>query len=146
MSKPVLRCRVQFNGGTDFAKKFGLKPGGRVQQTIDRLAIKYCYPLVPVKEGILRDSVNSATKIGSGEINYPGPYAHFQYVGYVRTTEDGRVFAKKDESKPVLTNRPLDHSKSRNPNAKSKWFEEMKRSHAQDILEAAIQEANKKGG
>lgn len=146
MAKGVIRCSVQYPNGTDFVNKYHLGKGGYVQQTIDSDVLKFLQKYTPRRSAqgtTLMTSAYSHTTIGSGEINYPGPYAHFQYVGYVRTTEDGRVFARKDEAKPILTKRELSHEKSKNPNATKEWFETMKKNHTQDILESAKRAAKR---
>lgn len=143
MGKGVIRCSVQYPNGTDFVNKYRLGKGGYVQQVIDAEVIHFMTPYAPKKTGLMMDRAVSATVLGSGVVNIPGPYAHFQYVGYVRTTEDGRVFAKKGEAKPVLTKRELSHEGSNNPAAQKEWFEVMKRNHTKDILDEAKRAAKR---
>ena len=85
----------------------------------------------------LMQSAYAATDLSGTEVVYPGPYAHFQYIGLVRTTEDGRVWANAGEEKPILTDRELVHSTDVNPLAGPYWFERMKADHLDDIIEEA---------
>lgn len=84
-----------------------------------------CTPLVPIGgTGDLRKSF----KYGNGDIHsnfveWDIDYAHFQYIGLVRTDESGRVFVGKHEKKPVLTKRKLHYGKS---GTTDHWFEKVK--------------------
>lgn len=77
---------------------------------------------------------------GGGEVEWTAPYSHFQYVGFVRTDENGRVFVGKDEEKPILTNRPL---KYREPSAEREPFEAAKRDHKEEWLADVRKEMDK---
>lgn len=86
-----------------------------------------CEPLVPHLNGGLRGSFRFGNgDIHSGFVEWTAPYSHFQYVGFVRTDERGRVFVGKEEEKPVLTNRPLHYGE---PGATSEWFEVAKKNN-----------------
>ena len=63
------------------------------------------------------------------ELVYRTPYAHYQYIGLVRTDSRGRTFVNSGERKPILTNRPLKYNKSIHPKATSKWFEASKKAY-----------------
>lgn len=103
-------------------RKFGLEPGGRVQQAIDLSCINWCKIYTPWKTGRTAMSPYYESEIGSGEIRYPGPYARFIYYG------EG------------ISN----YSREVNALAGSFWFERMKADHAEDILNDA-REASKGG-
>ncbi len=60
-------------------KKRGLEPGGAVQQFIDDSVLNYARPYVPFDTGILSDSGDMSTDIGSGEVVYQTPYARKMY-------------------------------------------------------------------
>lgn len=111
---------------------------------IDKAVMDYAQPFIPVESTVLAKGCYRATVPGSGLVIWPDKYAHFQYVGYVRTTDDGRVFARKDESKPKLTNRPLQYSE-KNPNASKEWIKPMIGAYMGKILHEA-QAAMKGGG
>lgn len=73
---------MKFNA-QEAIKALGLEKGGRVQQAIDSEILRVCDPYIPKDEGNLIESGIENTKIGSGEIAWPGPYAHYLYEGIV---------------------------------------------------------------
>ena len=85
--------------------------------------------------GELERMMVQGTVIGSGEIDTPGPYAHYLYEGilYVSPTT-GSAWAKKNEIK-VPTGKSLTYAGA--PMRGKKWFERMKADHKDDILQAA---------
>lgn len=86
-----------------------------------------CKPLVPHLNGGLQGSFRYGNgDIHSGFVEWTAPYSHFQYAGFVRTDENGRVFVGKDEKKPILTNRPLHYGRS---GTTSEWFEVAKKNN-----------------
>lgn len=124
--------------------KFNLEKGGLVQQIIDKRVIDYCKPYVPKQTGVLEMSAYNATQIGSGEVVYPGPYAHYMYYGEVygpnipiQDTEGNVIFRSKPGSKKEPTGRALNYNTDLNPLAGSYWFERMKADHLDDIVEEA---------
>ena len=142
--------KVEFTASIDFnaeaaKRRLNLEPGGRVQQEIDKAVMELSEPFVPFDSGRLSKSVYDFTRPGSGVVIWNTPYAHFQYIGLVRTTDDGRVWARKDESKPKLTNRPLQYTQDKHPLASSHWIEPMKAAYMDTILDRA-QKAMKGGG
>lgn len=59
------------------------------------------------------------------ELVYKGPYAHFQYAGYVRVDANNRVWVGRGETKPYIRTRGksrLEYSKSPHPKATSEWI------------------------
>lgn len=83
-----------------------------------------CNPLVPFGEqGALRGNVMLPQGIYGNEIEWNTPYAHYQYVGDLYLTQDGRSFAQKYEKK-YPTGVPLKHRIGT-----SGWFEEAKEKH-----------------
>lgn len=90
-----------------------------------------CDPLVPLLQGELRDSVNYPDGIYGGEIEWNTPYAHYQYEGFLRTDENGRVFVGKNEEKPILTTTPLVQHE---PGTTDHWVEIAKSHHLTDWL------------
>ncbi len=133
-------------------ERFGLQPGGRVQQAIDKAVIDYDLQYVPMVTGTLGNSAYTATDIGSGRVVYPGPYAHYLYYGEVYgpnipVFEDDsgvptRYYSPKGVTK-YPTGRPLSYNTEINPLAGSYWFERMKADHLEDILEEAGRVAGK---
>ena len=126
--------------------QFNLESGGLVQKVIDAAVIKYDMQYVPWETGTLAKSAYSATDIGSGEVVYPGPYAHYQYYGEVYgpnipVFEDDsgvptRWFSPPGQKKHP-TGRELQYSPDPNPLAGSYWFERMKADHLDDIIKEA---------
>lgn len=133
---------VRFTAAIDFhpeAIKRGLhlEPGGAVQKAIDKGVMDLSQEFIPFDSGVLAKGCYGATVVGSGVVVWPEIYAHFQYTGYVRTTEDGRVFARKHESKPVLTDRPLQYKRDKNKAAQEEWIKPMVAAYMQNILDRA---------
>jgi len=99
------------------------------QKLLNEQIVADCDPLIPFQQGALRNSVNYPQGVYGGEIEYNTPYAHFQYVGYVRTDENGRVFVGKHEKKPILTNEPLHYH---TPETTDHFFEKAKEQHKEE--------------
>ena len=77
----------------DILSKLGLEEGGRVQQIIDQRVIDFCLPYVPASpDRTLEFSAQAATEIGSGQVVWHTPYAHYQYMGIVYGPNIGRLF------------------------------------------------------
>lgn len=81
------------------------------QRFLDSEVVRLSEPLTPMRSKTLRNSAKSATRFGSGLVQYNTPYARYQYYGKVMV---GR--APKS-----LTNRPLTYGVGQ-----AKWFEAMK--------------------
>lgn len=114
----------------------GLLEGGTVQKLIDSEAMRYMGPYMPRRQaGELEHLMLMATVVGSGEINIPGPYAHYLHEGilYVSPTT-GSAWAKRGEVK-VPTKRELTYAGA--PMRGKKFFDRMKADHKEDILRAA---------
>lgn len=89
--------------------------------------------------GYLRASGHIPDPYG-GEVVWDAPYSHFQYIGYVLTDENGRVFVGPKEEKPILTNRPLHYQE---PGAEREPFEAAKRDHLDEWLADVRKEVGK---
>ena len=134
-------------------RKFNLESGGKVQQVIDKCVIDYCLQYVPWDSGVLGKSAYGATQIGSGNVVYPGPYAHYMYYGEVYgpnipVFEDDsgvptRYFSPPGRKKHP-TGRELQYKTDVNPLAGSYWFERMKADHLKDIIQEAKNAAGSK--
>ena len=85
-----------------------------------------CDPYIPFQQGALRNSMRYPEGVYGGAIEWDTPYAHYQYIGLLRTDEIGRVFVGKGESKPVLTDIPLLHH---TPGTTDHWFDKAKEDH-----------------
>lgn len=138
--------KVEFNLNTAevIKRTRGLQEGGPVQQLVDSEVMRYMSDYMPRRQaGELEHMMVMATVIGSGQIDIPGPYAHYLHEGilYVSPTT-GSAWAKKDEIK-VPTNRELTYAGA--PMRGKKFFERMKVDHKDDILHAAQAMADRGG-
>jgi hypothetical protein len=114
----------------------GLQPEGPVQKLVDSETMRYMSDYMPRRQaGELEHMMVMATVIGFGQIDIPGPYAHYLHEGilYVSPTT-GSAWAKKNEIK-VPTDRELAYAGA--PMRGKKFFDRMKADHKDDILQAA---------
>lgn len=128
----------------EILQNHGLQEGGAVQKLIDSECMRYMSDYMPRRQaGELEHKMVMATVIGSGEIDTPGPYAHYLYEGilYVSPTT-GSAWAKKNEIK-VPTGKELTYAGA--PMRGKKWFERMKSDHKEDILQSARDLLNRMG-
>lgn len=143
----TLETKVDVNVDVhDLLAQFGLEEGGIVQQVIDKSVIDYCMPYVPHDTGTLETSPYAVTVIGSGEIVYPGPYAHYMYYGevygpnipvFIDDSGEPAYFFSPPGEKKHPTGKQLQYSTDYNPLAGPFWLERMKADHLQDIIEEA---------
>lgn len=104
-----------------------------VDSEVIRLMVKY----TPSRNNILSKAAVLGTKIGSGHIYYSSPYARYQYYGKLMVSSvTGSPWARHGEKK-VLTDRMLNYSTARHPQAQRLWFETMKTNHLQAIKNGA---------
>ena len=129
----------------DLLVAYGLERGGRVQKVIDQKVIDYCKPYTPASpDRTLEFSAQMSTEIGSGEVIWNTPYAHYQYMGIVYgpnipIIQDGVLmgyFSPPGRPKHP-TDRDLTYDQAQNPMAGSYWFERMKADRLNDILDEA---------
>lgn len=142
----VIKAKFEWKGDGNLLKKANLEKGGLVQQAIDKAVIDWNVQYCPMETGTLAKSPYSVTKIGSGKVTYPGPYARYLYYGEVMgpnipvfdddSGEPTRFFSPPGEKKH-LTGRKLEFSKDLNPLAGAFWFKRMKADHMDDILREA---------
>lgn len=138
--------KVEFNisMAETIKRKRGLQEGGPVQQLVDSEVMRYMSDYMPRRQaGELEHMMVMATVIGSGQIDIPGPYAHYLHEGilYVSPTT-GSAWAKKDEIK-VPTDWELTYAGA--PMRGKKFFDRMKADHKDDILRAAQAMADRGG-
>ncbi len=120
----------------ELLKRRGLQEGGPVQKFIDNESMRYMSDYMPRRQtGELEHMMVLGTVIGSGQIDIPGPYAHYLHEGilYVSPTT-GSPWAKKDEIK-IPTGRELQYTGA--PMRGKKFFDRMSADHKDDILEGA---------
>lgn len=120
----------------ELLKRRGLQEGGPVQKFIDSESMRYMSDYMPRRQaGELEHMMVLGTVIGSGQIDIPGPFAHYLHEGilFVSPTT-GSPWAKKDEIK-VPTDRELQYTGA--PMRGKKFFDRMKADHKDDILAGA---------
>ena len=130
--------KVEFNISTaeTIKRNHGLQPGGSVQKLVEGECMRYMGDYMPRRQaGELEHMMVMATVIGSGQIDIPGPYAHYLHEGilYVSPTT-GSAWAKKNEIK-IPTDQELTYAGA--PMRGKKFFDRMKADHKDDILQAA---------
>ena len=78
-----MKLDVQVNVDADkILKKYGLGQSKEAQRFLAEDVERLCQPYVPMSAGSGAHMVNAA-RVTDEEIIYPGPYAHYQYVGEV---------------------------------------------------------------
>lgn len=120
----------------ELLRNHGLQDGGPVQKLIDSECMRYIGPYMPRRQaGELEHMMVMSTVIGTGQIDIPGPYAHYLHEGvlYVSPTT-GSSWAKKDEVK-VPTGKELTYAGA--PMRGKKFFDRMKADHKEDIRKSA---------
>lgn len=119
--------------------------GGPVQTALDRMIVDYAIPYCPFKTGTLSRSPYAVSDFGSGEIVYPGPYAHYQYMGEVYGPNIPVIDSKTGDilhyfsipcRRKQPTGRALQYNQSLNPLAGPFWIERMKADKMPEIIEA----------
>ena len=129
----------------DILVAYGLEKGGRVQRFIDQKVIADCKPYIPASPNrILENSAQAATEIGSGQVIWNTPYAHYQYMGIVYgpnipVIQDGILmgwFSPPGRPKHP-TDRELTYDTAQNPLAGAYWFERAKADNLQQWLDEA---------
>lgn len=135
--------RLQIPSNPEMLVRRNLQRGGKVQKFIDAEVIRQCEPYVPFDEGVLTASASIATRVGSGEVIYNTPYAHYQYYGEVygpnipMTIGGEQTFRSPSGARKVPTGQKLTYNKEVHPLAGSFWFHRMVADHKKDILEGA---------
>lgn len=150
--------KVQFNikDKETVLRNHGLQKGGPVQKLVDSEAMQYMSDYMPRGQaGELEHMMVMATVLGSGQIDIPGPYAHYLHEGIVYvdpkyncagwiSNTPGKYFGQWYSRKGVIkepTNRELTYAGA--PMRGKKWFDRMKADHRDDILQAAQALINK---
>ena len=136
-------AKLEMGSVQEILKKKNLEKGGAVQKYIDSEVIRQCEPYVPFDKGVLTASASTATDIGSGQVIYNTPYAHYQYYGVVygpnipMTIGGEKTFRSPANAVKDPTGAMLQYNKEVHPLAGSRWFERMKADHLDDILQGA---------
>lgn len=140
----MLNVDIKVTGNVSLSRiRQRLAIGGPVQTLLDRLIVDYSIPYVPFETGTLSRSPYAVTAFGQGEVIYPGPYAHYQYMGEVYgpnipfyDSDNGILvgfFSPKGERKKP-TGRKISYKTTMNPLAGPFWIDRMKADRMNDIL------------
>ena len=98
----------------------------RAQMYLDEAIVRDCNQYVPFRSGRLRDSGTDHTIIGSGEVQWKTPYAHYQHTGKdMIGTVSKRHWVMKGEPK-MYNGKALQYH---TVGTGSFWFEKAKRVH-----------------
>lgn len=137
-----MEVKINVNIDTkELAKKFESLKDDECMYEIHDLFAKMCDPYVPMYEGVLSQSV--ALGISMSSITYPGPYAHYQYVGEVYgpnipIIEDGIVvgFFSPPGQKKQPTGKEIQYNKEYHPKASKEWDKAMMNEKGDEFLKA----------
>ena len=131
-----MEVKLEMLSTEELYKRNGLEIGGNVQKLVDNEVMRYMGDYMPRRQaGELEHMMVLSTVIGSGEIDIPGPYAHYLHEGILYVDPDtGNPWAKKNAIK-VPTDRELTYAGA--PMRGKKFFDRMKADHKDDILRAA---------
>ena len=109
------------------------------QKALNMQVVVDCDEYIPMQQGALRGSVNYPDGIYGGEIAWNTPYAHYQYMGELYLTEDGRSFAFRGERK-YPTGLPL---QQHHPGTEDHWFDRAKQVHCEQWIDLVKREVGK---
>lgn len=128
----------------DILAAYGLERGGRVQRFIDQKVIESCTPYVPASpDRTLEFSAQATTEIGSGEVIWNTPYAHYLYMGEVygpnfQVLIKGVLEWRSPKGRPKHpTGKQLTYDTSQNHLAGPHWFERAKADNLTEWLDEA---------
>ena len=129
-----------------FWDRVGLKTTERGKKPYVMAVLGWFLFSPPADTFTLAKSPYAASDIGSGIIVYPGPYAHYLYMGEVYGPnipifDDSsgiptRFFSRPGEKKKP-TGRPIQYKTDKNALAGPFWAERMKADHIDDIVREA---------
>ena len=138
--------RFDFDSINTVLSNHGFGDHGIVQKVIDNAVIRWCIDYTPADTFMLAKSPYAASDIGSGIIVYPGPYAHYMYMGEVygpnipvfddNSGTPTRFFSRPGERK-TPTGRAIQYKTDKNALAGPFWAERMKADHIDDIVREA---------
>lgn len=105
------------------------------QKLLNMQVVADCDPLIPFRQGALRNSVNYPDGIYGGQIEYNTPYAHYQYMGKVY----GPNIPIRDASGNITGwySPPVKHPTGEKlqyhtPGTTDHWFDRAKEQHGAD--------------
>lgn len=98
-------------------RKYGLGESKEAQRFLAEDVERKCQPYVPRKAGVLEGSA----RVTDDSIIYPGPYAHYQYVGEVMAGRAPKHY----------TGRDIDYHDS--PMRGKQWDKRMMADHGKEV-------------
>ncbi len=116
------------------------------QKLLNEQVVADCDPLIPFKQGALRNSVNYPQGIYGGEIGYNTPYAHYQYDGivygpnYPIRDAQGNITGWYSPPKKYPTGRQLTYH---TPGTTDHFFEKAKEQHGKEWIDLVKRTAGK---
>ena len=108
----------------------------RAQNKLDEQILNDMIPYMPFQQGYL---TSHTYIVEPGMIKTDGPYAHYQYIGELYLTDNGRSFAYKGEKK-YPTGLPLHQHQ---PGTTDHWFEAAKQAHCEQWIDLVKREVGK---
>lgn len=116
------------------------------QKFLNMQVVADCDPLIPFRQGALRNSVNYPQGIHGGEIEYNTPYAHYMYEGEVYgpnipiRDSTGNVTGWYSPPSKSPTGRKLQYHTD---GTVDHWFEKAKEQHKQEWIDLVKRTAGK---
>ena len=110
---------IKLPNANELIEKYGMKPYGKLQYIVDSTIVEFSDPYTPRDSKTMQDSV--VPSIGSGELVYNTPYAHYQWVG---VSKNGKPF----------------NYQKKNPLATDHWVIEAMKVHLEDVCRIAEKE------
>lgn len=116
------------------------------QKLLNEQVVADCDPLIPFRQGALRNSVNYPQGIYGGEIEYNTPYAHYQYEGivygpnYPIRDAEGNITGWYSPPKKNPTGRKLTYH---TPGTTDHFFEKAKEQHGKEWVDLVKRTAGK---
>ena len=113
-----MRVEIRFDR---FSRQFA-----DAQQWLGDTVLEDCKPYMPIRTGSMQQ--RSRVNNGGREVEFPGPYARFQYGGLVMVDPVTNSPWARPGAKKILTDRPLKYG---SPMATSHWFDTAKANHGE---------------
>jgi hypothetical protein len=112
----------------------------KAQEKLNAQIVADCTPLIPFRQGTLRNSVNYPDGISGGVIEWNTPFAHMIYTGIVYSPNipikdaDGNItgWFSPPGKKKTPTDRKLQYH---TPGTTDHWFDRAKEQHLQEWTE-----------
>lgn len=106
------------------------------QNELDKQVLSEMIPYMPMQQGALR---GAAHIVSPGLISVNTPYAHYQYMGELYLTKDGRSWAEYGEKKFPTEKKLVYHT----PGTGDRWFDKAKQEHKNEWIDLVRREVGK---